>query len=86
MPSQRTKPKQIKWIVTCVCLNGHSKLNTQYFYMEIVRFESQEYTLQDKLWILHKTSKVSLENPVKGSFRHDEFVFLEKIIEFALRS
>ena len=54
--------------------------------MEIVRFESHEYTLQDKLWIYHKTSKVSLENPVKGSFRHDEIVFLEKIIEFALRS
>ena len=46
--------------------------------MGIVRLESQEYTLQDKLWIQHKSSKVSLENPVKGSFRHDEIYFWRK--------
>ena len=40
-----------KQILTCVCLNGSSQLNKPYFYMEIVRFESQEYALQDKLWI-----------------------------------
>ena len=34
--------------------------------MEIVRIESQEYTLQDKLWFKHETSKASLENPGKG--------------------
>ena len=41
-----TKPKQIKWIMTSVCLNGHSELNTQYFFIGMVWFESQEYTLQ----------------------------------------
>ena len=39
------KPKQIKWIMTCVSLIGLSEFNTQYFFMGMVRFESQEYTL-----------------------------------------
>ena len=28
--AERTKPKQIKWIMTCVSLNGLSEFNTQY--------------------------------------------------------
>ena len=27
-----------------VCLNGLSEFNTQYFFIEMVRFESQEYS------------------------------------------
>ena len=47
--AERTKPKQIKWIMTCVSLNGLSEFNTQYFFMRMVRFESQEYTLQGRM-------------------------------------
>ena len=34
----------------CVCLNGSSDFNKPYFYMETVRLETEEYTLEDKLW------------------------------------
>ena len=60
MPSQRTKPKQIKWIMTCVCLNGHGELNTQYFYMGIMRFESQEYRFGGKMQVFVKLVKIRL--------------------------
>ena len=48
------KSNKSKQRLTCVCLNGSSELNKASFYIEIVQLESQEYTLQDKLWIKHK--------------------------------
>ena len=60
MPSQQTKPKQIKWIMTCVCLNEHRELNTQYFYMGIVRFVSQEYCFGGTMQVFAKLIKTRL--------------------------
>ena len=50
----------IKWIMTCVSLNGLSEFNTQYFFMEMVRFESQEYTLQSRMQFFAKLDKIRL--------------------------
>ena len=58
--AERTKPKQIKWIMTCVSLNGLSEFNTQYFFMGMVRFESQEYTLQGRMQFFAKLDKIRL--------------------------
>ena len=60
MPSQRTKPQQIKWIMTCVCLNGQSRLHTQYFYIGIVQFESQEYHFGGRMQDFVKLIKIRL--------------------------
>ena len=46
--------------MTCVCLNGHSGLNTQYFYMGIVRFESQEYRFGGRKQVFAKLNKIRL--------------------------
>ena len=80
--AERTKPKQIKWIMTCVSLNGLSEFNTQYFFMAMVRFESQEYTLQGRMQFFAKLDKIRL-------FCHDERfanLYTEEIIDVALRS
>ena len=58
--AELTKPKQIKWIMTCVSLNGLSEFNTQYFFMGMVRFESQEYTLQGRMHFFAKLDKIRL--------------------------
>ena len=58
--AERIKPKQIKWIMTCVSLNGLSEFNTQYFFMGMVRFESQEYTLQGRMQFFAKLDKIRL--------------------------
>ena len=39
--------------MTCVCLNGH----TQYFFIGMVWFESQEYTLQGRMQFFAKLEK-----------------------------
>ena len=54
-------PKQIKWIMTCVSLNGISEFNTQYFFMGMVRFESQEYTLQGRMQFFAKLIQLTTE-------------------------
>ena len=46
--------------MTCVCLNGHSELNTQYFYMGIVRFESQEYCFGGSMQVFAKLIQIRL--------------------------
>ena len=66
--AERTKPKQIKWIMTCVSLNGLSDFNTQYFFMGMVQFESQEYTLQGRMQFFAKLDKKDCFKLV----RHDE--------------
>ena len=58
--SRANKTKQIKWIMTCVSLNGLSEFNTQYFFMGMVRFESQEYTLQGRMQFFAKLDKIRL--------------------------
>ena len=86
MPSQQTKPKQIKWIMTCVGLNRHSELNTQYFFTGMVRFKSQEYTLQGRMHFFAKLNKIRL---FQARFvRTNVFANLhtKEIINFALRS
>ena len=54
------QPKQIKRIMTCVSLNGLSEFNTQYFFMGMVQFESQEYTLQGRMQFFAKSDKIRL--------------------------
>ena len=46
--------------MTCVSLNGLSEFNTQYFFMGMVRFESQEYTLQGRMQFFGKLDKIKL--------------------------
>ena len=52
------KTKQIKWIMTCVCLNGYSELNTQYFYMGIVQFDRQENRFGGRVQVFAKLIKL----------------------------
>ena len=54
--------------MTCVSLNGLSEFNTQYFFMGMVRFESQEYTLQSRMQFFAKLDKINCFKLV----RHDE--------------
>ena len=82
MPSQQTKPKQIKWIMTCVSLKGLSEFNTQYFFMGMVRFESQEYTVQGRMQFFAKLDKIRLF-VMTNVFAN---LHTEEIIDFALRS
>ena len=51
----------------CV-LNGLSEFNTQYFFMGMVRFESQEYTLQGRMQFFAKLDRKNCFKLV----RHDE--------------
>ena len=46
--------------MTCVSLNGHRELNTQYFYIGIVRFESQEYHFGGRMQVSVKLIKIGL--------------------------
>ena len=73
--------------MTCVCLNGYSKLNSQYLYKGIVRFESQEkYSFGGKMQYFAKLIKDKTD---LGKVRHDESfhnLYIEEIIDFALRS
>ena len=59
LPANKTKTNKMDRDL-CVCLNGHSKLNTQYFYMGIVRFESQEYGFGNKMQVFAKLIKIRL--------------------------
>ena len=46
--------------MTCVSLIGLNEFNTQYFFMGMVRFESQEYTLQGRMQFFAKLDKIRL--------------------------
>ena len=76
----RSKPKQIKWIMTCVCLNGLCGFITQYFFIGMVRFDKVKCNFFAKL------GKVRLF--LAGFVMMKVFVnlYTEEIIDFALRS
>ena len=42
---KKEKSQKSKQILTCMCLIGPSEFNKRFFKMEIVHFESQEYTM-----------------------------------------
>ena len=56
--------------MTCVSLIGLSELNTQYFFMGMVRFESQEYTLQGSSIFC----QIRQDKTVLSLVRHDKRV------------
>ena len=69
-----------------MCLNGLREFNTQYFFIGMVQFENQEYTLQDIMHFFAKLDKIRLFKARFVMMNVFANLHTEEMINFALRS
>ena len=66
--------------MTCVCSNGHSESNTQYFYMGIVQFESQEYCFGTRVQVFVKVFYIRLFLKKARFVMKNCYIFMNKSV------